>query len=52
MLFRSPVGVDKKEEETEEDKNDIVGRKNREGNDHKKRILVQLLGDTHEETVD
>ena len=27
--------MDKEEEDTEEDKNDIVGRKEQEGNDHK-----------------
>ena len=28
--------MDKEEEETEEDKNDMVGRKDRQGNDHTK----------------
>ena len=42
--------MDKEEEETEEDKNDMVSREEGQRNDHKKR-WVPLLGDTHEETV-
>ena len=44
--------MDKEEEETEEDKNDMVGGKERQRNDHARGKQVSLLGDTHEETVD
>ena len=43
--------MDKEEEETAEDKNDMVGREEGQGNDHIKKRWVPLLGDTHEETV-
>ena len=44
--------MDKEEEETEEDKNDMVGRKEGQRNDHSKGKQVLLLGDAHEETID
>ena len=36
----------------EEDRKDILQRDEAKGNDHTRGILVLLLGDTHEETVD
>ena len=35
----------------EEDKNDIVGRKDGKQDDHMNKRLVLLLGDSHKETV-